>query len=94
MKRIFLSAVFALGIAGFASAQTSGRSKNTRAVSNPKTKTATISQTSSTKVPVDNRTEYVANGQKATATGHEATAVNGQHASERKTPPKRAKGKH
>lgn len=91
MKKIILTAVVVLGMAGFASAQTSGRSKNTHTVSTPKTATT---QAVSSEVPADNRTEYMANGQKATATGHEATAVNGQHASKRKTPPKRAKGKH
>lgn len=94
MKKISLTAAFILGIAGFASAQTSGRSKNTHAVSNTKTKTTTTSKSTSTVIPADNRTEYVVNGQKATATGHEATAVNAQHASEKKVPPKRAKGKH
>jgi len=91
MKKIFLSSAFILGIAGFASAQTSGRSKNTHAVSN--TKTATTQSASST-IPIDNRTEYVVNGQKATATGHEATAVNGQHSSKMTRPPKRKKAKH
>lgn len=91
MKKIILAAVVILGIAGSASAQTSERSKNTHAVSSAK---APVTRSASSPVPADNRTEYMANGQKATATGHEATAVNGQHASKRKTPPKRAKGKH
>ena len=92
MKQIILSAIFFLGIAGSVSAQTPKVSKNTHPASNPKPRTATI-QSAPSSVPADNRTEYTVNGQKATATGHEATAVNGQHASKRKTPPRRTKGK-
>jgi hypothetical protein len=80
MKKIILCSVVSLMIAGFASAQTTSRSRNSsKTVSSSPykpVKTNGKKSASATTIPKDNRKEYVKDGQLATATGHQATPVN------------------
>jgi hypothetical protein len=84
MKKIVLSAILFLGVAGFASAQQSSTNSagNKNAVSTTtknkkQVKNASESQTQTVRDTIpDNRKEYMQNGQLATYTGHQATPVN------------------
>jgi hypothetical protein len=88
MKKMILCSVLCLSLAVYASAQTTSRSRNSsgRQVSTSshtakrttykkeggETSIATIPM----RIPVDNRKEYMQDGQLATATGHQATPIN------------------
>ena len=80
MKKIILCSVISLMMAGFTSAQTTSRSRNSgKTVSSSPykpLKTDGKKSASATAIPKDNRKEYVKDGQLATATGHQATPVN------------------
>lgn len=87
MKQLIFCAVFTIGMAGFASAQTSGAqgSRNTTQSSSTGTKAKTKNNTSSSAAKADtsnNRVEYKSKRTKqvATPTGQEATGTNGSHA--------------
>jgi hypothetical protein len=81
MKKIIISTLFFLGIAGFASAQTTSTNRNSVtkhiSTSSHKAKKPVSKNTAATiTVQPDNRKEYVKDGQLATPTGHQATPVN------------------
>jgi hypothetical protein len=84
MKKMIISTLFFLSIAGFASAQSNNTSKNSGkqvATSSHKAKKAVhkkvaASKTSTKTAQPDNRKEFMKDGQLATPTGHEATPVN------------------
>jgi hypothetical protein len=89
MKKIILSTIFCVAIAGFASAQTlkSKSSKTTTYTSTTshkakkqsrKKSSARIDTTNNTATIPDNRKEYMKDGQLATRTGHEAAPTNGE----------------
>jgi len=83
MKKIFFLVLFSLVIAGFASAQTKrmSRHRNTARLSADTTKQEMITTQFIRKRAVaepDNRKEYMQDGQLATYTGHEATAINAE----------------
>ena len=83
MKKIIFSAIIFLGITSFASAQTTSNSRNSStkhvSTSSHKAKKSSAKKRSSTKtVELDNRKEYMKDGQLATPTGHDATPVNGE----------------
>lgn len=82
MKKIIISAVLFLSIAGFASAQSSNKNSGKQvSTSSHKAKKAVrkkpdVSKTSTKAAIPDNRKEFMKNGQLATPTGHDATPVN------------------
>ena len=87
MKKIVFSTIVFLSIAGFTSAQSSGnRNTNTTSVSNTSAKGKKVSsQKANSKARkitdpqvLDNRKEYMKDGQKATITGHDAAPTNGE----------------
>jgi hypothetical protein len=79
MKKI-LFFLLSLGIAGFASAQSSVKNTNATKVSkhSSKPKKAASKKSTAQTVELDNRKEYTQNGQKATPTGHDASPSNGE----------------
>jgi hypothetical protein len=80
MKKILFCSLLSLMIAGFASAQSTSRNRNSgKTVSSSPykpVKTDGKKSASATAIPKDNRKEYVKDGQLATSTGHQATPVN------------------
>lgn len=81
MKKIFFLVLFSFVMAGFASAQTKrmSRHRNTTHFSADTSKKEIITSQfirKSEAVEPDNRKEYMQDGQLATYTGHEATAIN------------------
>jgi hypothetical protein len=81
MKKIILSTIFVFSIAGFASAQTTGNKNSNSSKSHKiaKARKAKIKKALGAKtVELDTRKEYIKDGQKATATGHEATPTNSE----------------
>jgi hypothetical protein len=90
MKKIIFSTIFFLAIAGSAFAQTSenssSKTKYTSTASH-KAKKPGVKKTSNIKtkasgnskaLELDNRKEYMKNGQLATPTGHDAAPTNGE----------------
>ena len=80
MNKMIISIIFALGIAGFASAQTANKNSNSiKTTKASKARKARVKKALAKKtVELDNRTEYTKDGQKATITGHEATPTNSE----------------
>ena len=83
MKKIICCVLFSLAIAGFASAQTKriSRHRNTTIFLADTAKSEITTKAFIKKPEViepDNRKEYIQDGQMATYTGHEATAVNSE----------------
>lgn len=82
MKKVIISTLFFLSIAGFASAQSSNKNseKQVSTSSHKAKKTIhkkpTHSKISTNTAQPDNRKEVMKDGQLATPTGHEATPVN------------------
>jgi hypothetical protein len=87
MKRIIFSTILLISTAGFASAQ-SADNRNTNTTSVSKTSSKSNKASSKKKISkqkritdpeiLDNRKEYMKDGQKATITGHEAAPTNGE----------------
>jgi hypothetical protein len=82
MKKMIISTVFFLSIAGFALAQSGDRNPGKQvSTSSHKAKKAGHKKVAASKTPTktavpDNRKEFMKDGQLATPTGHEATPVN------------------
>lgn len=90
MKKMIISTLFFLSIAGFASAQSSSKNSEKQvSIFSHKAKKAVhkkvaASKTSTKTAQPDNRKEFMKDGQLATPTGHEATPVNSDQFQSRK----------
>ena len=98
MKKMIISTLFFLSIAGFALAQSNNKNSDKKISTSSHTAKKAVhektiaSNTPAKTVELDNRKEYMKDGQLATRTGHEATPVNSdQFQSEKGSVKKRKK---